>query len=161
MRRIAIGLLVAGVAFGADAVRHVTFKAVATKVEDHTSANSFTLPGNQQTTCTGSSNTVGGSTVGAANCQTTGTPAQTIPYRGGYTTIFNQVEADGFTYLLGCNTSPFRACSMLIIGDSFPAEIKGTDVVVTGPRGGNMGKMVKVKFRLLDMRPTAEAKPLN
>lgn len=38
-------------------------------------------------------------------------------------------------------------------GDSYPAEIKGKHMVITGRKGGNQGKPEKIKYDILDIRP--------
>jgi hypothetical protein len=39
-------------------------------------------------------------------------------------------------------------------GDTFQAEIDGTTMWVHGRNGGNQGKEIRVKYKILDIRPT-------
>ncbi|MGA2215263.1 MAG: hypothetical protein ABSH31_18465 [Bryobacteraceae bacterium] len=38
-------------------------------------------------------------------------------------------------------------------GDTFQAEIEGTTMWVHGRNGGNQGKEIRVKYKILDIRP--------
>jgi hypothetical protein len=70
------------------------------------------------------------------------------------------VDVGDMRYTLGCSGVPFRSlmyrkCSWLPFeGDKFPAEIKGRQMTVFAPEGGNQGKPIKMKFEILDIRPT-------
>jgi hypothetical protein len=41
----------------------------------------------------------------------------------------------------------------LIDGESYPAEIRGKHMYITGQRGGNQGKKETLKYDILDIRP--------
>jgi hypothetical protein len=42
-------------------------------------------------------------------------------------------------------------------GDTFNAEVEGTTMWVDARRGGNQGKRIRIKYRILDIRPAAVA----
>jgi hypothetical protein len=44
----------------------------------------------------------------------------------------------------------------MIDGDTFPATIEGNTMWLTGRKGGNRGKEVQAKYRILDVRPVAQ-----
>ena len=43
-------------------------------------------------------------------------------------------------------------CSWLVPGDRFSAQLQGTTMWVDARKGGNMGKEIRPKFQVLDMR---------
>ena len=45
-----------------------------------------------------------------------------------------------------------KECLPLNDGDRFEAEIKGTTMWVHALKGGNLGKAVKIKYKILDVR---------
>ncbi len=44
-------------------------------------------------------------------------------------------------------------CAPMEDGEVFATEIDGTTMWIAARRGGNQGKKVKVKYRILDIRP--------
>jgi hypothetical protein len=44
----------------------------------------------------------------------------------------------------------------MIDGDTFPAEIEGKTMWITAHKGGNQGKEVRVKYKILDIRPVSQ-----
>jgi hypothetical protein len=41
----------------------------------------------------------------------------------------------------------------MIDGDSFPAEIDGHTMWISARKGGNQGKPIRAKYKILDIRP--------
>jgi hypothetical protein len=52
-------------------------------------------------------------------------------------------------------------CVPLTDGDRFEAEIKGTTMWVHARKGGNQGKAVKIKYRVIDIRKEMPPAPVN
>jgi hypothetical protein len=57
-------------------------------------------------------------------------------------------------YVIACEASwRWQKCDWLTDGDVFPAELDGTTMWITVHRGGNQGPKVKIKYKVLDIRP--------
>jgi len=85
---------------------------------------------------------------GTTNCQTTFTPPRVRQV------ISNVVEANSQRYLITCRASWMGSnCTSMTDGDTFQAEIEGTTMWVHGRNGGNQGKGIRVKYKILDIRP--------
>jgi hypothetical protein len=41
----------------------------------------------------------------------------------------------------------------MIDGDTFSAEIDGKTMWISARQGGNQGKLVRIKYKILDIRP--------
>jgi len=68
--------------------------------------------------------------------------------------VSNIVEANDQRYLITCRASWVGSnCAPMIDGDTFQAEIDGTTMWVKARKGGNQGKEVRVKYKILDIRP--------
>jgi len=66
----------------------------------------------------------------------------------------NIVEADGMRYKIVCRASWIGSnCAPLIEGDLFQAEIDNKTMWLAARKGGNQGKEVRMKNRVLDVRP--------
>jgi len=122
------------------------------RLNEHTSA--YTTPGTSNTNCSGTGTTVGNTTNATANCQTTSNPAQIHQITMQTLDVVNVVEAGGMQYTISC-TAHWRGsnCGPMIDGDTFPAEIDGNTMWITARKGGNRGKEVRSKYRILDIRP--------
>jgi hypothetical protein len=130
-------------------VRAVTH---ASRVNERTS--SYVTPGTSNTNCTGTGTTVGNTTTATANCQTTSTPAQQHQTTTRSVDVVDVVEANGMWYTISCRANWVGSnCSPMIDGDTFPAEIDGHTMWISGHKGGNQGKPVRVKYKILDIRP--------
>jgi hypothetical protein len=132
----------------------LTVRAVshASQVSERTS--SYTTPGTSNTNCSGAATTIGNTTNGTANCQTTSTPAQTQQITRRVLDVVNVVEAGGMKYTITCRGSWVGThCGPMIDGDTFPAEISGTTMWISARRGGNQGKLIRIKYKILDIRP--------
>lgn len=71
--------------------------------------------------------------------------------------IKNVVEANGLRYVIVCRaTWSGSSCGPLNDGDVFPAEIAGTTMWIEARRGGNQGKKIRIKYRILDIRPVRD-----
>jgi hypothetical protein len=70
--------------------------------------------------------------------------------------VSNVVEAGGMQYTISCTAHWVgSSCGPMNDGDTFPAEIKGNTMWITGRKGGNQGRKVRSKYRILDIRPMA------
>jgi hypothetical protein len=69
------------------------------------------------------------------------------------------VGDDGMQYTMFCSAKwRWDKCSPLTLESSYDAEIDGKTMWVHARQGGNLGKPVKIKFQLLDMRPAEKVK---
>lgn len=103
------------------------------------------------------SNTYCTATDTSANCNTTtyggGTQNKAL-YR--FTQIV-RAEVDGKTMQYTLTRTArwvWSAMDYLNDGESYPAEIKGKHMYITGRKGGNQGKKETLKYDILDIRPT-------
>lgn len=118
---------------------------------------SYSTPGTSNTNCSASATTVGSTTNGAANCQTTSTPAQAHNVAVSTLDVKNVIEANGMRYVIVCRASwSGSSCGPLNDGDRFPAEIEGTTMWIEARKGGNQGKKMRIKYKILDIRPVKE-----
>ena len=96
---------------------------------------------------------MGNTTVGTSNCQNTSTPARTRQIIRRTVDVLNVVEGDGLRYTISCTANWAGSnCQALIDGQSFPAEIDKTTMWLSGRSGGNQGKLIRVKYKILDIR---------
>ena len=110
----------------------------------------YTTPGTSTTNCT----TVGDTTTATTNCETTSKPAETHETIYRAIDVVNVVEADNQRYVIACRANWVGSnCATMRDGDLFGAEIKGTTMWVFELKGGNQGKAVRVKYRVMDIRP--------
>jgi len=130
-------------------VRAVSYRAIP-----HERTTYYQTQGYSNTGCYGSGTDIGYWTNLNLNCQTVTTPPQTIPITVRSVEVYNRVEAGNMVYTITCSARWVGShCSWLFPGDSFQAEVNGTTMWSLGRKGGNMGKPIKAKFRLLDVRP--------
>jgi hypothetical protein len=124
-------LLFLGLLLALSDQQSITVKAISHELK-------FTDSNGRQITCVGS------------NCST----------YGGFqwVEITQVVESQGTRYTLSCSGVPFKSavyryCEWLHFdGDQFAAEIKGKDMTVHARSGGNQGKEIKLKFKIVDIR---------
>lgn len=131
----------------------LTVRAVthASRINEQTS--SYTTHGTSSTSCSASATTTGNTTNGTTNCQTTTTPAQTHRIVSRTLDVMNIVEASGMRYVISCRANWVGSnCAPMIDGDLFPAEVDGRTMWIIARRGGNQGKQVRVKYKILDIR---------
>jgi hypothetical protein len=117
--------------------RSLEIRAVA---HSATESAAFVMPGRTRTKCNES----------GSDCQTKVTPSQT------YTSVFitNIVEANGLRYKIACTAGWSGSnCSEMMDGDVYSAELQATTMWVKVRRGGNQGKQMRVKYKVLDIRP--------
>ena len=93
----------------------LTVRAVPHETRVNQRTGSYVTPGTSSTNCSGSANTLGNTSYGTANCNSTSTPAQT-----------HQITS--------------------------PAQLDGNTMWLSAHRGGNRGKLVRVKYKILDAR---------
>jgi hypothetical protein len=70
--------------------------------------------------------------------------------------VVRQVVAsdDGTQYTGQCVARfIWQGCNWLEDGQTFQATIKGRTMEVTAHKGGNLGKLVKMKYKLMDIQP--------
>lgn len=132
--------------------------AVSNQKQTYQRTSTYTTPGTSNTNCSGSATTIGDTTTGNANCQTQSTPAQTHQITATIWEVTNIVETDGMRYLITCRGN-WRGsnCAPMTDGDYFQAELEGTTMWIEARRGGNQGKKVRIKYKVLDIRPTSAA----
>jgi hypothetical protein len=88
------------------------------------------------------------------NCHTVTTPPSVAPITVRRLDVYNVVEANGMRYAITCSANWVGSgCVWLIPGDTFRAEVRGTTMWVEARRGGNVGKAIRPKYRILDVRP--------
>jgi hypothetical protein len=134
--------------------KSLTVRAVAFTSRTNERTSSYTTPGTSNTNCSGSGTTIGNTTNASVNCQTTSTPAQTHQINSRTIDVMNIVEADGMRYTIVCRASWVGSnCAPLIAGDVFRAEIDNRTMWLMARKGGNQGKEVKMKNKILDIRP--------
>jgi len=129
-------------------------QAVSYRAIPHERTAYYQTQGYSSTSCYGSGSDTGYWTNLNINCQTVTTPPQTIPISVRSVEVYNRVQTGSMIYTITCSARwEGSHCNWLIPGDSFQAEMSGTTMWILGRRGGNMGKPMKVKFRVLDARP--------
>jgi hypothetical protein len=136
----------------------LSVRAVSNQSQTYQRTSTYTTPGTSDTNCSGSATTVGNTTTGTANCQTQSTPAQTHQITATIWEVTNIVEADGMRYVITCRGN-WRGsnCAPMNDGEVFSAELEGTTMWVEARRGGNQGKKIRIKYKVLDIRPIASA----
>jgi TPR repeat protein len=86
------------------------------------------------------------------HCQSTSTPGRTMQLDTSTLYVQEVGVADGIRYTLSCTANWVGSnCGPLERG-MYETEIKGTTAYLTAFKGGNMGKRITIKFRLLDIR---------
>lgn len=118
-------------------------------------------PTNSNTACSGTGTNSGPYSTAQVNCntRTTGGPQA---FNTSRLDVTNIVEAKGQRYTIACTGSwSGSKCSTMETGGIFEAEYDGKRTMwIIGHQGGNLGKRVKIKYRVLDMRPVvATASP--
>lgn len=112
--------------------------------------------GGSYTSCSGSAMQNGPFIMGQANCQTLDSAPRPRYSSTAQYDANNVVEANGQRYTLVCMGSrlPFGAhCQPMSDGEEFDADYDGkTTMLVYTRQGGNLGKPVKIKYRVLDVR---------
>ena len=135
-----------------------TATALAYRVIPHERTSYYQAPGYSNTTCFGNGTYFGNSVSTFANCSTVTQAPIYRPVSVVSVEVFNQVDINGLVFTIRCTASWVGSnCNWLRPGDTFPTEVKGTTMWVTARKGGNMGKEVRSKYQILDMRPRPEA----
>jgi hypothetical protein len=103
--------------------------------------------------------TIGGNSS-TTNCSDAGYSLQCNTQNGVPVTLETDVVRqvvlgdDGMQYTMFCSAKwRWDKCSPLTLEPSYDAEIDGKTMWVHARQGGNLGKPVKIKFQLVDMRP--------
>lgn len=131
----------------------ILVRALAYRAIPHERTTYYTTRGYSSTSCYGSGTDWGYSTTLNVNCQTYTTPPETIPVTVRSIEVFNALESNGMVYTVTCTAHWIGSkCAWLIPGDTFQAEVRGATMWVSGRKGGNMGKPIRTKFRILDLR---------
>jgi hypothetical protein len=140
----------------------LSVRAVGYRAIPHERTSYIRTEGYSNTSCYGNASDVGMWTNLNLNCSTVSTPPTVQPVTIRSIEVYNFVEANGMGYTIRCTAHWIgSSCSWLTPGDSFPAEVKGTTMWIVGHKGGNMGKEMRTKFALLDMRPIQPSQPLD
>jgi hypothetical protein len=119
-----------------------------------TATSTYQTPGQSQENCNGTATTIGNTTNGTANCNGTYTAPQQHNITVSRLDVVDRVRTqNGQIYTIVCSAHWVGSnCSPLIDGDTFPAEIDGSTMWIGARKGGNQGKEVKVKYKILDIR---------
>lgn len=68
--------------------------------------------------------------------------------------LFGPNRPSGMQYTISCRANWIGSnCQPMIDGDTFSARIDGNTMWITGRKGGNQGKEVRAKYKILDIRP--------
>lgn len=137
---------------------NLTVESVAYRVIPHQRTRYYSVPGHYSSSCDGAGTIIGNSASWNSGCSGTATPAQTYPVTAQWVEVWNQVKANGNVYVLYCRAN-WRGsnCLHLNPGDHFEARVDGNTMWIYGRKGGNLGKQIKSKMTMLDMRPIEEA----
>ena len=136
-----------------------TVRAISHESQTYQRTMTYTTPGTATTNCAGTASSAGNTTTGIANCQTTSMPAQNHLVTTNVSYVTNVVESNGLRYVITCRAGWVGSnCRPMHDGDLFPAEIQGTTIWIEARKGGNQGKKVRVKYKVLDIRPIAEVR---
>jgi hypothetical protein len=131
----------------------LTVTSLAYRVVPHETTIQYQTPGRSDSRCYGSGTYFGYSSMVTVNCSTVTIPPETRSTTIRMIEIFNQLEADGMVYTVRCSAHWVGSnCSWLIPGDRFSARMQGTTMWVDARKGGKMGKEIRPKFQVLDMR---------
>jgi hypothetical protein len=114
----------------------------------------YQTPGYSSANCNGTATTNGNVTYGNANCNGTYTAPQQHNITISRLDVADKVRAqNGQIYTIVCSAHWVGSnCSPLIDGDTFSAEIDGSTMWIRAHKGGNQGKAVNVKYKILDIR---------
>jgi len=143
--------------WGADRI-HLTVTAVSHDSRVSESTSVVNTPTQSNTSCIGTGLNTGPMSTANVNCQTM--------TQGGPQTVTNRrldvediVEANGEWFTISCTGYwALSNCSPMRDGDKFEAEYDGKQTMwIAARRGGNLGKPITVKYRVLDRRPAATA----
>jgi hypothetical protein len=153
---IALILLAAPLLCSAKDKNIVEVRAITHSSQVNERTSTYTTPGRSNTNCSGIGTTLGNTTTATANCQTYSTPAQSHQITSRSVDVINVVELDRMQYTISCRANWVgSSCAPMIDGDRLPAEIDGNTRWIAGHKGGNQGKAVRAKYRILDIRPLA------
>src|SRR5262245_28858460 len=119
-----------------------------------TSTSTYQTPGTAQTNCGGTSTTTGPITNSSVNCNTTYTPPQQHDITISRLDVVDKVKTEnGQIYTISCSANWVGSnCGPLIDGDVFEAEVEKTTMWITARKGGNQGKQIRIKYKILDIR---------
>lgn len=114
----------------------------------HTSFN-LNIPGNVRTSCYGS----GSWNYSSVSCSSWVNPPTQIPIDIVRVDVYQQVALNGQTYTLKCTSHWLgSSCNSLRPDDTFNAQIRGGTMQIEAHKGGNMGKVTRPRFHILDIR---------
>ena len=119
-----------------------------------TSTSTYQTPGTAQTNCGGTATTTGPITNSSLNCNTTYTPPQQHDITISRLDVVDKVKAEnGQIYTISCSANWVGSnCGPLIDGDIFEAEVDKTTMWIMARKGGNQGKQIRIKYKILDIR---------
>jgi hypothetical protein len=128
-------------------------KALAYRIIPYQRTTYLTRPGYSNTSCYGAGIDTGYLASLNVNCQTFTRPPSLVPLTVRRVTVYNAVQAGGEVYVVTCTAHWIgSSCSSLIPGETFASSVTGNTMWVLGRRGGNRGRKLRVKFRILDVR---------
>ncbi len=164
MRPVALFLicLIAPICSAEKPKQKLIIRAVTHAAQVNERHSTYVTPGTSNTTCNTSGNAtaiglpgmVTANGTATSNCQTTSRPAQVHEVNRSTVSVMNVVEADGLRYKIVCTAGWAGSnCSQMTDGEMYEAEIEGTTMWVAARRGGNQGKLMRVKYQVLDIRP--------
>ena len=136
----------------------LTITAVSHDSQVRTNTSTVNIPASSNTSCNGTGMSTGPMSTAQVNCNTTtsGGPQTVTTSR---LDVENVVESNGERFIIRCTGSWVGTnCSPMRDGDTFQAEYDGkTTMWVSARRGGNLGKAITVKYRVVDRRPIPTA----
>ena len=146
---IAVALSVTTAGFGQKKpTTLLTVRAVTHTSWVNQSTSTHVTPGTEKTNCAG------------GNCRTTYTPAQVNQTTNRIVDVTDLVEANGSVYTITCKaTWSGSNCAPMMDGEEYPAEIDGETMWITNHKGGNQGKEVRTKYKILDIRAAQPEPP--
>jgi hypothetical protein len=131
----------------------LTVRAISHDSQLNEFTSTYTTPGSSNTNCSGSGTTTGSTTNATVNCQITSTPPQTHQITSRTIDVVNIVDAGGMRYRISCRASWVGSNCGPMVDGNFPAEIDGKTMWIVARKGGNQGKEVRIKYKILDIRP--------
>ena len=133
----------------------LTLHALASPAVPHEKTTPWT-GAYSNTSCAGSGMYGGYSSPLDVNCRALPAPPQAIPITIGRLVVQGQLEGDGKVYTVACTAHWVGSgCGWLTPGNPFKAEVRGTTMWINASHGGDTGKPIRAKHRILDVRPRA------
>jgi hypothetical protein len=155
MTRAALLIACGGLACWAADKASFIVTAVSHETAVRESTSIFRNPTLSNTSCNGTGMNTGPMSTAQVNCQTVtqGGGSQAVTTRK--LDVENIVDANGERFTIRCTANWIGSnCLPMKDGDQFQAEYDGKITMwITARKGGNLGKPVSAKYKVLDRRP--------